>query len=485
MSGKRMRISRRAVLRGAGAMMALPWLEAMGPMRSALAATAGAGGAASGVTAEVGPVRMAYLFMANGVNPHTWTPEGTGAEFTLSSALKPLESLKHDILVLTQLTNKATDTGDGHYVKAAGFLTGTTITRTTGADLRCGGVSVDQLAAQRMGNLTPLPSLELGIDPVVTGVDVNVGYTQLYGGSIAWSTPTTPVAKEINPQLAFDRLFRTNVGKGADANRDRSVLDLVKEDAEALRTRIGKNDQRKLDEYLDSVRSVEKRIEFDGSARRRMHMDDAVARAEIEKLGNRIRDIYGDAGRVRERGIDHTEHVRLMLDLMVMAFWTDSTRIGTFMFGNAVSPRNFSFLPGVSGGHHQISHHENNAGKLEEYRRINEWHIEQYAYLLGRLKGIREGERTLLDNSMIVCGAALRDGNSHNPHNLPILLGGRGGGTIATGRHLVYDKDTPLCNLHLALAKRMGVRIERFADSTGPLAGLDDPSYKAAELRKG
>jgi hypothetical protein len=176
--------------------------------------------------------------------------------------------------------------------------------------------------------------------------------------------------------------------------------------------------------------------------------------------------------------MDHTEHVRLMLDITLLALQTDSTRVVTFMFGNSVSNKNFSFLEGVKGGHHQLSHHENDAEKMAQYQRITTWHIEQCAYLLDRMRQIREGEGTLLDNAMVLCGSALRDGNSHNPHNLPTVLAGRAGGTLAPGRHLVHGKDTPLCNLYVSMLERMGVPVERFADSTGPLPGLDIPDYK-------
>src|SRR3954471_2032348 len=241
---KNWRISRRTMLKGMGAMLSLPVLDAMGPVK-----------ALGNAPRRKSPVRMAVLYMPNGVNPHAWTPKTEGADFELSPILEPLQAVKKKVLVLTQLMNAATDTGDGHYVKTAAFLTGTTITRTTGSDLRCGGVSMDQVAAQKIGNLAPLPSLELGIEPVPTGVDVNVGYTRLYGSHIAWSTPTTPLAKEINPRLAFDRLFRP--GKKSDeAGNDRSVLDLVAEDAARLRSKVGRADQMKLDNYLESVRSV-------------------------------------------------------------------------------------------------------------------------------------------------------------------------------------------------------------------------------------
>jgi hypothetical protein len=221
------------------------------------------------------------------------------------------------------------------------------------------------------------------------------------------------------------------------------VLDLVREDADALRARIGRDDRLKLDEYLDSVRAVETRITFEAGDRRARYRDDPAARREIAALGGRVDAYHLDPGRVRERAMDHTAHVRLMLDILALAFQTDSTRIGTFMFGNSVSNKNFSFLDGVTGGHHQLSHHENDAEKLRQYRRIGAWHVEQYAYLLDRLRQIREGEATLLDNAMVLFGSALRDGNRHDPHNLPIVLAGRAGGTLAPGRHLAYGKDTP------------------------------------------
>jgi hypothetical protein len=456
-------INRRTVLRGLGVSLGLPLLDVMRP----LAALASPG-------VEKAPVRMAFLFFPNGVNPHTWTPKGVGNDFELTPILQPLATVKKDILVLTNLTNRATDTGDGHYVKDAAFLTGTTIHRTTGSDLNSGGMSVDQVAARKIGNLTPLPSLELAVEPVTTGVDTIVGYTRLYGSHISWATPTTPLAKEINPKLAFDRLFRSKVaGQKGRAEDDRSVLDLVQEDAHSLRSRVGKDDRLKLDEYLESVRAVEKRIAFESSDRKAHYLDDPEARKEIEKLGGRVDAYKTDPGRVRERKIDHTEHARLMLDLIVLAFQTDSTRIASFMFGNAVSGKNFSFLEGVGGGHHEISHHEKDPKKLVQYEKISAWHVAQFSYMLERLRSIKEGEGTLLDNSMILFGSALRDGNSHNPHNLPILLGGRGGGSIAPGRHLNFGTETPLCNLYVSMLDRVGVPVPRFADSTGPLLGLD------------
>ena len=448
-------ISRRTFLQGAGAALGLPLLEAMGAT----------------LRAQSKPVRMAFLYMANGVHPHAWTPKETGKDFRLTPLLEPLATVKDDVLVLTELWNAASNHGDGHYVKTGGWLTGTTITKTTGSELCSGGVSMDQLAAQQVGNLTPLPSLELSIEPVTSAVDANVGYTRLYGSHISWSTPTTPVAREINPKLAFDRLFRRAAGRRT-SREDRSVLDLVLEDSKGLSKQVGTADRRKLDEYFESVRAVEKRIEFDAKRRKEGLDGDPESRKAIDALGGRLADAEKDPANRRGRDVDPTAHVRLMLDLLVLAVQTDMTRIATFMFANAVSNRNFSFLAGVRGGHHQISHHENNPVNLEQYKKIGIWHVAQYAYLLEQLKAIKEGEGTLLDNSMIVFGAGMRDGHTHNPVNLPIVLAGRAGGTLAPGRHLVFEKKTPLCNLYRSMLRRMGCPVDSFGDSTGELPEL-------------
>ena len=478
-------VSRRAVLRGLGAAISLPLLESLAPRAFATVSSAA-------TPAPLKPVRMAVLYMPNGVNVGAWTPRGVGECFELSPTLSPLAPLKNDLLVFSELMNASATGGDGHYVKTGGFLTGTTITKTTGKDIRSGAVSMDQVAAQRIGRLTPLPSLELGIDPVTSGIDNNVGYTRLYGSHISWATPTTPAGKEINPQLAFDRLFRSNPRAEGD---NRSVLDLVMEDAGGLRAKVGGADRAKLDEYLESVRAVEKRIEFNSRQRAEEKKLSPGQLLAIEGLERRIGQFMadperqkmfaaGEGGRRRGRGrssdgagATFADHVRIMLDLMVLAFWSDSTRIATFMFGNAVSPRNFSFLPGVRGGHHEISHHKNDQANLEQYQKINQWHVEQYAYMLTKMKQVKEGEGTLLDNSMVLFGSGMSDGNSHNPRNLPLLLAGQGGGTFATGRHLTYEKKTPLCNLYAAMLERVGAPVERFGDGTGKLKGLEDKGF--------
>ena len=456
--------------------MCLPLLEAMGTPPAEAEARDLKNGKTTRKETKAAQ-RIAVLYSPNGVNPHAWTPNGTGTNFELSPILKPLESLKSELLVLTNLMNQQSTEGDGHYAKVAPFLTGTHITKTTGSNLRCGGVSLDQLIAQHVGNLTPLPSLELSIEPPTTYVDTNVGYTALYGSHISWSSPTTPVTRELNPQLAFDRLFRSSAEKTPlTSPKDKSVLDSVMQEAQALKNQIGIADRAKLDEYFESVRSVEKRIAFDAARRSGEYHADPEALKEIDKLGAKIKDYYSDP-KVHER-IDHTEQIRIMFDIITLGFWTDSTRVSTFMFGNEVSGKNFSFLPGVSGSFHEISHHQDDKAKLEEYKRINAWHIEQYAYLLNRLSSIKEGDKTLLDSSMIMFGAGIKDGNQHSPENLPILVAGRGGGKLATGRHLVYDAKTPLCNLYHEMLNVMDIPTVRFGDSSGPLAGLTDAKAK-------
>ncbi len=461
-------ISRRTLLKGVGATLALPLLEAMRPSRALAAAM------------EKRPVRMAVLYMPNGVRAETWTPTGAGKDFELSPALAPLAEYKQDLLVLGQLWHAATNSRDAHYVKEGGFLTGAAITRTTGADVSSNGISMDQVCAQQMGHLTRLPSIELGIEPPHTGVDTSAGFTELYGAHIAWRTPTTPLAKEINPRGAFNWLFRSENSprdREAAAAQEKSVIDLVMADARALQNRLGKDDREKLGEYLESVRAVEKRIEFDTKRQKSVVMEDPLARAEIEKLRRRI-DAYSNPAQVSERNGNHTEHVRIMLDIIALGFWTDVTRVATFMFGNAISGRSFAFLDENIGGHHVTSHHENKADKLAQYERINIWHTEQYAYLLSKLKSLREGESNVLDQSMILFGSGLRDGNAHNPRNLPIVLAGKGGGALSTGRNLQYEKNTPLANLYRSMLSAMGTPVEHFADSTGELPGLADLEYR-------
>lgn len=433
-------LTRRTLLRGAGAALGLPWLEAM---------------AASELAAP--PMRMAFLYMPNGVNVPAWTPTGAGRNFMLSPTLQPLTPLKDQIIVLSGLWNAASKGGDGHYVKEAAILTCQTIRKTQGADL-ANGTSVDQMAAKQVASQTPLPSLELGVAPVAIGVDAVVGYTRVYGSHIAWSDSTTPLAREINPRAVFERLFRASTAPAANAAQaDKLLLDRVLGDAKRLRAEVGTADQVRLDEYLSLMRQLEARVERASAGTQRKWK----ARAAMDPKAAPV-----------ENPASHADHVRLMMDMIATAFQTDTTRVSTFMFGNAVSNVSFRFLEGVSAGHHDVSHHQNDLDKLRQYQLINRWHVEQYAYLLQKLQGMREGESTVLDNSMVVFASALSDGNSHNPHQLPILLGGRGGGRILSGQHLQYTDDSPLANLYLSMLDVFGAPAARFGDSTGPLAGL-------------
>ena len=436
-------LSRRSLLRGAGVALGLPWLEAMAPRAAAAAGN--------------NPVRMAVLYMANGVNTSMWTPEGTGRDFRLSPTLEPLQDLKDNLLVVSNTWNAAANTGDGHYVKESSILTCTTISKTLGVDINIHGISMDQLAAQRRGDRTPQPSLELGVEPESTGVDTNVGYTRVYGSHIAWSSPTTPLAREINPRSVYERLFRAASPQTSSAKQDAVLLDRVLGQAKKLRTQVGTGDQRRIDEYLDIVRGLETRIERAGNP----------ARSSWKP-----RTAIGTTATPTETPKDHTEHVRLMLDMTALAFQSDTTRITTFMFGNSVSGQNFRFLEGVTNSHHETSHHSKDPEKLKQYYLINRWHIEQYGYLLRKLRDMKEGDSNVLDNSMILFASALSDGNSHNPHKLPLVVAGRGGGRIATGQHLSYTEDTPTANLYVSMLDAFGSPVERFADSTGPLSGV-------------
>ena len=439
-------LSRRTVLRGAGVALGLPWLEAMVP-------SVFAGSRAADIKS---PVRMAVLYMANGVNVSQWVPEGQGKDFQLSPTLQPLDDLKDQLLVVGNLWNAAANTGDGHYAKESSLLTCTTITKTLGVDINIHGLSMDQLAASRAGERTPLASLELGIEPESTGVDANVGYTRVYGCHIAWSSPTTPLPREINPRAVYERLFRAASPAGDSGKDDTLLLDRVLEHSKQIRTGLGAADRARVDEYLATIRSLETRME----------------RAADPKRSWKPLVSLESAPRPTDHPSSHQEHVRLMLDLIALAFQSDATRVSTFMFGNAVSGINFRFLEGVTDSHHEISHHSKDPEKLRQYAVINRWHVEQYGYLLRKLQAMKEGERSVLDNSMILFGSALSDGNQHDPHRLPVVLAGRGGGRIASGQHLSYSEDSPLANLYVSMLEAFGTPVQRFADSTGPLPGV-------------
>lgn len=452
-------IPRRTFLRSVtGATLGLPLLQAMGKVLPGASPEAVATStAAKNVQA---PVRMACLYFPNGVWEKNWFPEQEGVDYELPFALEPLARHKKDFLVFSNFDKQHSHQGDGHYAKTANFLTGMPVRKTPGKDISVGGISIDQLCAQQIGHHTPLPSLELGIDPVISGIDSVVGYTRLYGCYVSWRSPSTPVAREIDPRLGYERLFGVmRAGKGSVAQTkksddDRALLDLVLDDAHSLRRKLGRDDQYKLDEYLDSVRDVERRLEYFSKPDPRQW-----------KPGTQPEDLAAPKG---EPG-DHQEHVRLMLDLMALGFWTDSTRISTFMFANDVSGKNFAQLVPGASSHHELSHHQNKAEKYEPYSKINRWHNEQLAYFLDKLKSIKEGDGNLLDNSMILFGSSMSDGNRHDPNNLPIILAGKAGNKIKSGRHIKCEKKTPLCNLYVSMLDRMGTPVESFGDSSAEI----------------
>lgn len=443
-------ISRRTVLRGLGAAITLPLLDAMQPLR-ALASTS---------TPSDVPRRMAFFFVPNGVNVAEWTPKRTGYDYDLPSILQPLQRVKDDLLVLSGLTHdKGRANGDGagdHARSASVFLTAAQPMKTSGGNIRV-GTSVDQAAAQQMGQATRFPSLELGCDRSRNSGNCDSGYSCAYSHNISWASPSTPMAKEIDPRLVFERLFGGDDGQPDQQARQerlrrrRSLLDYASDDARRLQAQLGKSDRRKLDEYLTSVRQIERRLEMAGNT-----------------------TASQDPSRYRKpQGIpsDFAEHVRLMMDMIVLAFQTDLTRVCTCMFAQAGSNRSYKEID-VPDGHHDLSHHGGDAEKLDKIRRINEYHMQQFAYFLERLKSIPEGDGSLLDQCLIVYGSGISDGNRHNHDHLPVLLAGRGGRTIESGRHLVYEEETPMANLFLSLLDRVGLSVDQFGDSTGRLPDL-------------
>jgi Protein of unknown function (DUF1552) len=442
-------LPRRTVLRGIGTAIALPWLEAMTsrPVRGAS-------------PASKAPTRLAYVYVPNGVHMPDWTPTATGTDFDLPALLQPLKSVREDLMVLGGLAlDPARSHGDGggdHARAMATFLTGTHPRKTGGADLHA-GISVDQLAAREVGQATRFASLEIGCEGGRDSGQCDHGYSCAYQVNLSWRGESSPAAKEVDPRFVFERLFEGQVAGEADPaaarrqRRDRSLLDFVSEDARRLRDKLGVEDRRKVEEYLTGVREIERRID--------------AARPAVN---------IGQASLARPSGIpsDYREHLRLMSDLLVLAFRVDLTRIATFVFANDGSNRSYPSI-GVPEGHHDLSHHGQDTQKCTKIQTINRFHVEQFAYLVERLKEVREADGTLLDHSMIVYGSGISDGNAHAHENLPILLAGKGNGTIKSGCHIRLPDETPLTNLHLSLLDRMGVSTQAFGDSTGRLTSLD------------
>lgn len=448
----RIEIPRRTFLRGLGTLVALPHLESLARASEVAAATP--------VTGPAGglPRRMAFVYVPNGANMADWTPEATGTDFKLPYILEPLEEIRSDVLVVSGLTHdKARANGDGagdHARASATFLTGRQARKTAGVDIRV-GVSVDQIVAQKAGDQTPFRSLELGCDRGQSSGSCDSGYSCAYQFNIAWRTSTAPMPPETKPRQAFERLFSGgNPHESAEARARRriarrSILDFVLEDARQLGAKLGRTDQRKLDEYLSSVRDLERRID------------------QAERMTAQLPPDSFPEGTPSDYG----EHVRLMYDVMALAFQTDTTRVATFIVAHDGSNRPYPFI-GVNDGHHDLSHHGNDEDKKKQIARINRFHLDQFAYFLKRLRETQEGEGSLLDNCMVVYGSGIADGNAHAHSDLPVLLCGQGGGTLTPGRHIRVAKETPMSNLFLEMMDRMGVREERFGDSTGRLSEL-------------
>lgn len=440
-------LQRRTILKGAGTLMGLPLLNGMLPEN----------GLAAGSSSDA-PLRMAFLFAPNGVIMPKWTPEKDGEDYELSETLKPLQPFKSNLNVISGLAQdngRAKGDGPGDHARSAStYLTGAHPVKTAGADIKV-GISVDQVAATFIGEQTRLPSLELGIERGRTAGNCDSGYSCAYSSAISWKTETTPMAKEVVPKLAFNRLFGSEGGspeeKAKKAKFRRSILDLVAADAKQLSKKLGKTDRRKLDEYFTSVREIEARIE------------QSQKTAEQQKPDFDIPD-----------GVpkDLQEHIRLMYDLLVLSFRTNSTRIATFMAANEGSNRRYDMV-GVKGGHHSLSHHRDDKSKVGDLQKIDLFLVEQFAYFLKKMSETREGDGSLLDHSMVVYGSGLGDGNRHRHDELPIVLAGKGSGTIRTGHHIRFEKETPLNNLFLSMLHRVGADIPEFGDSNGLLKEID------------
>jgi len=429
-------LSRRAILRGLGAAVSLPWLDAMVP-------------AFASPSSSAAPLRLAFVYVPNGILMNQWTPAADGPNFELPRILAPLGPHRENVLVLSGLaqnTGRPLGDAEGDHARAsATYLTGVHPKKTDGAGI-CAGISVDQVAASHIGNSTRFPSIELALEDGRMVGDCDTGYSCAYSNTLSWRTPTTPLPPEVNPRAVFERLFGAIDENPADRLKRRrnetSILDYVLDDARRLAAQLGSSDRGKMDEYLTSVREIERRIQV-------AETDGAQPDPSIDKPTGVPADFPG--------------YARLMFDLMAAAFQTGATRVSTFMLGREGSTRTYREI-GISDAHHPITHHRGNAELIEKVARINVYHMEQFAYFLAKLKSTTDGDGTLLDHSMIVYGGGLSDGNAHDHGNLPVLVAGKSG-----GQHITYRTETPMNNLHLALLDRMGVRIDSLGDSSGEL----------------
>lgn len=457
-------INRRTVLHGLAATVTLPLLEAMLPSALARAAALGAAGVSEALAGAplagplsntVAPRRLVWLFIPNGVEATAWAPRGVGRAWTPEGVLAPIDSVREHVTVFSNLCHRnANALGNGpgdHARSAACFLTGVHPRKTAGDDIQV-GISADQMAARALAGRTRFDSLELGLEPGMESGNCDSGYSCAYSANVSWRGPSTPNAKETSPREFFERLFGAGAPPKERARRRalrRSVLDHARDDALRLERSLGTGDRRRVEEYLEGVRDVERRIESNEAA-----LPDPASLG-IEAPGG--------------TPADHREHLRLMLDLLLVALRMDATRVATFMYANEGTNRSYPFLD-IRDGHHDISHHGGDSTKMERFRRIGLFQMEEYARFIGKLAETADGEGTLLDNALVAFGGAIRDGNRHDHDDLPVIVAGRGGGVHDPAGHRSAPKGTPLCNLWLSMVRSADSTIERHGDSTSALA---------------
>lgn len=450
MIGLKNSLSRRTLLKGAGTAIALPLLDAMIPAMSSLASTPAAPSRLR---------RLGYVYIPMGFNPAEWTPDGPQrgdvALGELPSSLQSLESVKEHVAVLTGMELQNAYPGS-HATSNAAFLSAARAKRTESSDYYL-GATVDQIAAKHIGQQTQLPSLELAMDLLNNIGQCDNGYACVYQNNLSWSSPTQPLPSEAHPRLVFETLFGdggTPAQRQAAIRERASLLDSVTTEMKRLQLRLGAADRNRVEEYLDSIREVERRIQ----------------RAEANVLENELPDLDRPVGVPAE----YAEHARLMFDLQVLAFQGDITRISTFQLAREASTRTYPEI-GVPEPHHPITHHGKNPEKLAKVAKVNQFHVSLFAEFLEKLAAVPEGEGTLLDHSLLMYGSGMGDGDAHDHTNLPVIVAGGAAGRMRGGRHLVYDQPTPLANLHLTLLNKVGVPLETFADSDGRVDTLFDP----------
>jgi len=439
---KKESLARRSFLRGAGAVMALPFLDAMVP----------ALGRGSSVPKQ--PLRLGFVYVPNGIIMDRWTPAAEGAGFEFAPTMKALEPFRDRLLVmsgLAQVNGRALGDGAGDHARAgATWLTGVHPKKTEGADIHS-GVSADQIAARTFGQTTQLASLEIGLEEPTLAGNCDSGYSCAYTNTISWRSPTTPLPVEVNPRNVFERLFGDGTSTDpkerlASLKEQRSILDYVSGDIGRLENSLGPGDRNKLAEYLDSIRDIERRIQ----------------RAEEQNAAVKV-PLMQRPGSVPE---EFSDHAHLMMDLMTIAWQTNMTRVVSFMMAREGSNRSYRSI-GVTDGHHSVTHHMHDPVKIEKVVKINHLHVETFAYLLNKLRSTPDGDGTLLDHSLILYGSSISDGNAHTHHHLPLVLAG---GEVRGVCHIRYPKETPMNNLLLSMLDRAGVPApEKLGDSTGEL----------------